>query len=245
MNIIYCFFKRHSWRIHSPCFSTECVFNFGVILDDATRLLVEGQKMSKSLGNFYTLRDILAKNYSSMAIRYLLLATHYRQKLNFTFKGLEGAKNSLERLKEFISKIENQISKTKTTIQNPKIIKNLIFKTKKDFENAMDDDLNISQTLAIIFNLVKEINILIDKNSFSLSEAKKVYQLMKNFDQVLGLKLTEKQEENISENILNLVSQREKFRQNKQWQKADEIRKQIEKMGYKIEDAKEGPKIKK
>ncbi len=123
--------------------------------------------MNKSLGNFYTLRDILVKNYHPITMRYLLLAGHYRQKLNFTFKGLGSAKNSPERIKEFINKLENQNTKCKMTIQSLKLIKNLIFKTEKGFEKAMDDDLNAPKVLAVIFDLIREINNFkeVDKNS--------------------------------------------------------------------------------
>ncbi|MBI4140272.1 cysteine--tRNA ligase, partial [Candidatus Woesearchaeota archaeon] len=99
-------------------------------------LLVDGQKMSKSLGNFYTLRDVLAKGYSSVAIRYLLLSTHYRQQLNFTFEGLDAAKNSLQRLWDFVQKLDEP----KTTEDNSKVDK-LIFDVKHKFEKAMDNDL--------------------------------------------------------------------------------------------------------
>lgn len=207
-------------------------------------LLVEGKKMSKSLGNFYTLRDVLAKNHQPMAIRYLLLATHYRQQLNFTFQGLESTKNALERLYEFVDKIKNSKKNYTRDKQklNSELINNLILKTKKNFEEAMDDDLNISEALAAIFNLVKAINIFIDKNQLFSSEAKKIVQLIKKLDQVLGLKLIGEKEE-IQKNIFKLAEQREKYRKGKEWQKADEIRRKIEKLGYKIEDTTEGKKI--
>ncbi|MEK9130128.1 MAG: DALR domain-containing protein [Patescibacteria group bacterium] len=108
----------------------------------------------------------------------------------------------------------------------------------------MNDDLNISQALAVIFNLVKEINILIDKNQLSSMEAKKILQLIKKLDQILGLKLTEEEKKEIPKNILDLVKQRSEARKNKDWQKADEIRKEIEKLGYQIEDTNKETKIK-
>ena len=206
-------------------------------------LLVEGKKMAKSLGNFYTLRDLLVKGYNSRAIRYLLISTHYRQKLNFTFRSLKAAGGALERLDEFVDKVKSQKSKVKSIVKSSKLINNLIFKAKLDFEKAMDDDLNISEVLAVIFNLTKEINILIDKNQLFSVEAKKIFQLIKRFDQVLGLKLIEEKKE-IPKKILDLVSQREKARQEKDWQKADEIRQEIKKMGYKIEDTGKGVKVK-
>ena len=234
-------FPHHENEIaQSEAFSGKKFVNYWLHNE---HLLVDNQKMSKSLKNFYTLRDILAKNYSPMAIRYLLLSTHYRQKLNFTFNGLESAKNALKRLKEFVEKLKCQISNIKTVSQNPKPIKNLISETKLKLESSMNDDLNISQALAVIFNLVKEINILIDKNQLSSMEAKKILQLIKKLDQILGLKLTEEEKKEIPKNILDLVKQRSEARKNKDWQKADEIRKEIEKLGYQIEDTNKETKI--
>jgi cysteinyl-tRNA synthetase len=236
-------FPHHENEIaQSEAFSGKKFVNFWLHNE---HLIVEGKKMSKSLGNYYTLRDLLKKDYPPLAIRYLLLATHYRQKLNFTFEGLEAAKNSLERLKEFIRKLKSQKARGKITTKNSKIIKNLILKTKKDFEEALDDDLNISKALAAIFNLVKKTNKLIDKEKIASQQAKKVYQLMKKFDKVLGLNLRKEKKIVLPKEIKNLLEKREKYRQKKQWEAADKIRQKIEKMGYKIEDTKEGPKIKK
>ncbi len=189
-------------------------------------LLVEGNKMSKSLGNFYTLRDFLKKNYDAKAIRYVLLATHYRQQLNLTFKELDAAKNSIKRLQEFISNLKKD---------NPKTLK-LINNTKKDFENAMDDDLNISKALAIIFNFVKEVN--------KVGGGKKALKLIKKFDKVLGLNL-KVEKIKIPKIILTLIKKRELARNKKDWKKADKIRNEIKKKGYFIEDSKSGSIIKK
>ena len=119
-------------------------------------LLVEDRKMAKSLGNFYSLRDLLKKDYDPRAIRYLLLSTHYRQKLNFTFRGLRSAEGALKRLDEFVLSLQ-QLRWTSKEVAISRI-RQLITKAKLDFEKAMDDDLNISKALAIIFNLVKKVN---------------------------------------------------------------------------------------
>lgn len=200
-------------------------------------LLVENKKMAKSLGNVYTLRDLLKKNYLPMAIRYLLLSNHYRQKLNFTFQGLEGAKNTLEKLNEFIDRLKEyqKVSKKKSRIE----IK--FNKFEKGFEKAMDEDLNTPKALAVIFKFIKIINKLIDRKELSINQLKKIYQLMKKFDRVLGI-LKEKKEK-ISSEIKKLVEEREKARQKKNWLQADKIRKLLERKGFRIKDTPLGPKI--
>jgi len=204
-------------------------------------LLVGGKKMSKSLGNFYTLRDLLKKGYTWRALRYFLLSSHYRQKTNLTFGALKSAEKAIERIKTFIEKISHGISKNKT--QNLKLIKSLILKTKKNFEEAMDDDLNTSKALSVIFNLIKEVNKIKEIDG---KTTKQILNLINEFDSVFGLKLLEikKEETKIPENVLKLVEEREGYRIEKKWQKADEIRKEIKQMGYWVEDTKEGPKIK-
>ena len=105
-----------------------------------------GQKMSKSLGNFYTLRDLLDKGYDSRAIRYLLLSSHYRQQSNFTEEGIKAAENAIQRLNDFVAKLKTIKDKSSNN-QTKKIIEH----TKKNFEKEMDDDLEISNALAAVF----------------------------------------------------------------------------------------------
>jgi cysteinyl-tRNA synthetase len=204
-------------------------------------LLVEGKKMAKSLGNFYTLRDLLNKNYSPRAIRYLLLSTHYRQKLNFTFKGLEAAEGALERLDEFILNLKYQTSNIKTLFRRTKLIKDLISKTKSNFEKAMDDDLNVPKALAAIFNLIRKINPVVSK--ISATQAFELDSLFSGFDRVLGLDLGKKKKGRIPFEIKKLVQAREEARQKKDWQKADELREEIKKKGYRIQDTPKGPRV--
>ncbi len=200
-------------------------------------LLIENKKMAKSLGNVYTLRDLVKKNYPPMAIRYLLLSNHYRQKLNFTFQGLEGAKNTLEKLNEFIDRLKEyqKASKKKSRIE----IK--FNKFEKEFEKAMDEDLNTPKALAVIFGFIKIVNKLIDKKELSGHQVKKIYQLMKKFDGVLGI--LEEKKEKIPPEIKKLIDEREKARQKKNWPQADKIRKFLEKKGFQIKDTPLGPKI--
>jgi len=204
-------------------------------------LLVEGKKMSKSLGNFYTLRDLFKMDYSWRAIRYFLLSNHYRQKINLTFKGIKSAEKAAERIKVFLDEISRK-TKVKVSRQSLKLIKGLLLKAKKDFEKAMDDGLNTPKALAAIFNLIKKLNKI---EQFDNEMANQVLNLINKFDSVLGLKLLEIKKVRVPEEIIKLLREREEFRELKQWQKADEIRQKIKKMGYWVEDTKEGPKVKK
>ncbi|MDP7506080.1 MAG: cysteine--tRNA ligase [Candidatus Woesearchaeota archaeon] len=196
-------------------------------------LLVEGKKMSKSLNNFYTLRDLLEKGYSSVAVRYLLMSTHYRQRLNFTLDCLEAAKNSVTRINDFVFNLKNVKRK-----ENNKKVDVLIKKAKERFESAMDNDIGIPEALASVFDFVRDIN----KENISKSDAKEVIALMKGFDKVLGIL---KQDEKVPEGIKKLVGQREKARKEKDWDKADKIREEIKKKGFGVEDSDTGARIKK
>ncbi|MBI3033426.1 cysteine--tRNA ligase [Candidatus Woesearchaeota archaeon] len=191
---------------------------------------VDGKKMSKSLGNFYTLRDLLAKGYSSRAIRYLLLSTQYRQPLNFTLQGVAASQQAVARIDEFMEKQEKVSGKDNQTI------KQIIADTKKRFETALDDDLNISEGLAALFDFMKEINTLMSNNLFSHKDAEAIKECMHQFDLVLGI--MHKQPESVPEEIVVLADQREEARKVKDFKKADQLRALLEKKGYLIEDLK-------
>jgi len=201
-------------------------------------LLVNGQKMSKSLGNFYTLRNLLDKNHDPLAVRYLLLSSHYRQQLNFTEEGIKAAKNSIDRLNDFMIKLQA----IKNKKDNP-IIEKLIEKTKKHFEKEMDDDLEISNALAVVFDFVKKINTFIMKGNIGKNDADNVYKLMLEFDGIFDVLDTKK--EKIPVEIKKLVQEREKARKDKDYGEADKIRKEIKNKGYTLEDNEEGCRIKK
>ena len=199
-------------------------------------LLVEGQKMAKSLGNYYTLKDLIEKGYSPKAIRFLLLSAHYRQPLNFTFKGLEAAEKAVERLQIFMERL-----KTANGTGCGEEIEELIQKVKREFEEAMDDDLDINTALASLFNFVREVNRLIDQNKLSKEEAEKVRKLMLNFDKVLGV-IGEEEKEELPKEIMELIQKREEARKRKDWKTADEIREKLRQMGIILEDTPEGVK---
>ena len=194
-------------------------------------LLVEGKKMSKSLGNFYTLRDILDKGYHPMAIRYLLMSTHYRQQLNFTFKGLEAARNALQRIWDFMKKLDEVNGKG-----DAKLVDKLINKARKDFDAALNDDLEISRALAAVFEFIKEVNIAL--GNLNKKDAVKIKEFMADLDKVLGFIVVK--EEKISEDIQKLVDEREAARKAKDFKKADEIRDRLKEQGIVLEDIPQG-----
>ncbi|MEM3551632.1 MAG: cysteine--tRNA ligase, partial [Candidatus Bathyarchaeia archaeon] len=143
-------------------------------------LLVEGRRMAKRYGNFYTLRDLMARGYDPKAIRYLLMSTHYRQQLNFTFEGLEAAKGAVDRLTTFVRRLLEAEG-----VGCGEEIKRLMIDVQERFESAMGDDLNISVALAALFDFVRDVNKLMDENKLSRQEAEEVYNLMMKFDKVL------------------------------------------------------------
>lgn len=193
-------------------------------------LLVEGQKMSKSLGNFYTLRDILDKGHHPLAVRYLLLGTHYRQQLNFTFKGLEAARNSLQRIWDFMKRLKEADGKGSGRIDE------LIERAKQDFENALSDDLEISRALAAVFEFIKQVNLVFD--DLGKTDAAKIEKFMKRIDSVLGFIVVE--EEELDSVVQKMIDEREAARKAKDFKKADEIRDKLKEMGIVLEDTPQG-----
>jgi cysteinyl-tRNA synthetase len=202
-------------------------------------LLVEGGKMAKSLGNFYTLRDLLAKGYDPKAVHYLLMSTHYRQQLNFTFEGLEAAKNALDRLVNFVRRLMGADGSG-----CGEKIRALTNDAQRRFEEAMDDDLNISVALAALFDFVREVNKLLDDNMLSKGEAEEVYELMMRFDKVLGVIGEIKRKEKLPKEAEELILKREEARKAKDWEAADKIREQLGSIGIIIEDTPQGVKWK-
>ena len=199
----------------------------------ADHLLVEGEKMSKSLGNFYRVYDIEKKGFSPMVLRYLFLTSSYRKSMNFTWESLKGAQTAYKNLQAQIRQLADQIT-TRTNLSEEKLKK--VNKFRQEFTDSINNDLNIPSALAVLWEVVKSNIPPGDK-----------YDLILLFDEVLGLdlnKLKVKSEKSkVSEEIKELVEKREKLRQGKKWDEGDQIRQQIEKSGFTIEDTPEGTKI--
>jgi len=200
-------------------------------------LLVEGKRMAKRFGNYYTLRDLIKMGYDPTAVRYLLMSTHYRQQLNFTFEGLEAAKGAVERLRNFVRRLLDADGKG-----SGGKVEVLVEQVKRGFEEAMDDDLNISVALAALFDFVRDVNRLMDENAVSREEAEEVYGLMMRFDKVLGVIGEVRREERLPKEAEELIRRREEARRAKDWETADRIRAQLRSMGIIVEDTPEGVK---
>lgn len=200
-------------------------------------LLVDHKKMSKSLGNFYTLRDLLKKGYSGSEVRYLLLSTHYRTQLNFTFAGLDAARASLQRVEDLTLRLQ--------TIQGEHPVSGALERANLRFKTALADDLNISAALAALFDLLRELNTLADERKLGATEAKAALHLLSQWDQVLGVLPLHKKAEEIPQDLLGLLEQRESARKGKNWSLSDQMRDAILARGYVIEDTPQGARLKK
>jgi cysteinyl-tRNA synthetase len=199
-------------------------------------LMVEGRRMAKSYGNYYTLQDLLKKGYSGLAVRYLLIATHYRQQLNFTFQGLDAAANALERYNDFISNLTDYRGGNSDGSAN-----DLIANAQKGFEEALDDDLNISAALGVVFDFIRDINRLKAENKLSASERDEALDSIRKLDTVLNFSY---KQESIDTEIDALIQQRTEARQNKDFALADKIRDDLLAKGIILEDTPQGVKWK-
>lgn len=206
-------------------------------------LIVNGEKMSKSLGNFFVLKDLLDKGYDTRAIRFELLKSHYRSQLDFREDELKKIPELLNKFDEAINKLNNIIEKNENS--NDQKINSIEIKDSflKNFENIMDDDLNISGGLAVVFDFIKEINKQIDNKLIGSEDAKNYIECLKKIDSVLGIMKFES--EKISEDIIQLAEQRLIARKEKNWQESDRIRDEIKAKGYEVLDSKDSYRLKK
>jgi len=190
-------------------------------------LLVDNGKMSKSLGNTYTIKQLEEKGFEPLAFRFFCFNAHYRTKLNFTWDGLKSAQVSLDKLRESVLAHQNGTEKIEE-----EEIKNL----KNEFAEAVSDDLNIPRAMVVVWSVAKDSR-----------KSKQFRDLLIDFDRVLGLnldKVTEKKQEEFSEEIMELVNRRQEARMQKDWKLSDEIRDKLKEFGVAVEDTAEGPKIK-
>ncbi len=201
-------------------------------------LTVNGQKMSKSLGNFITLKDFL-KKYKPEVLRFIVFSSHYRSPLDYSEAIAQEAKTNLQKLKELLKKLEELKKGPKEN--GKEIVKNF----EKSFFKVLEDDFNTPQAKGLIFDFLAETNKRISENKLSPQEAEEIYNFFKKINKIFGFLDFKriKEKEILPKEIKELGKLREKARNQENWQQADEIRRKIEKLGYKIEDSKEGPKI--
>ncbi|MGH9733358.1 MAG: cysteine--tRNA ligase [Candidatus Acidiferrales bacterium] len=213
----------------------------------AEHLIIDGEKMSKSLGNFFTLRDLFAKGQKPSTIRFLLLSVPYRRQLNFTNDGLTQAANSVERMRNFMTRIrESNFSEGS----------NVAIQTRADeadhaFDAGLADDLNTAVALAAVFDLIRDLNTEVDKGALRQQDAVRVIASMEKFDQILNLlvddddaklaKLGYAQKEKMRpEQVDALIAERNTARKQRDFKRADVIRQQLADSGIIVEDAKDG-----
>jgi len=199
-------------------------------------LIVEGRKMAKSLGNFYRLSDLTEKGYASLAVRYQLLSTHYRQQLNFTLEGLDQATKALERYNDFVANLSayqgGQSSGEAEAITS---------RVLAEFEIFMDDDLNISGALGAVFDFIRDTNRLRSENKLSAAERDKALEAVRQIDMVLEFQV---RREALDSEIEVLIAKRTEARKNKDFATSDKIRDDLLKMGIVLEDTGQGVKWK-
>lgn len=190
-------------------------------------LLIDGGKMSKSLGNVYLIKDFIERGYDPIVYKLFSYSCHYRNKLNFTWEGIEGAAKSLERLKQgYKANLAGTDDVEEKEVQG----------FEEAFHKAINDDLNMPSAMSVVWEVVR-----FDKKSPKLAE------LLLKFDTILGLKIdeeTKKEQEEIPQEILDLVEERKQARANKDWAKSDELRDLIQSKGYEIKDSKNGTEVK-
>ncbi|MFZ2226067.1 MAG: cysteine--tRNA ligase [Candidatus Moraniibacteriota bacterium] len=222
-------FPHHEAEIaQSECFSGKKFVNYWL----HTRLLmVDGKKMSKSKGNFYRLEDVTTKGYSAMDLRLLILSSHYRSQMNFTWESMDQAKSNLQKINAFILNME-ALSTAETKEANFDIMP-----YQEKFESAMNDDLNTPLALSIVYELITDANKLLLKSLLSAQDAKKILAFWKKINTVFGFMLHGQAE--IPTELTMLAEKRKQAKEQKDFALSDELRKKIESLGYAVEDLKD------
>ncbi|MGB6877137.1 MAG: cysteine--tRNA ligase [Candidatus Acidiferrales bacterium] len=214
----------------------------------AEHLIIGGEKMSKSLGNFYTLRDLFKKGHKPSTIRYLLASVPYRRQLNFTADSIQQAASSVERLRNFVARL----SEGKFPPGSNGAMQARTEKAIADFEAGLADDLNTAVALAAIFDLVRDVNTAIDRGEFRQQDAPHVLDAMKTFEQIFcvvedndaaklrALGFGSSSAEMAAEQIDALVAERQEARKQRNFKRADEIRQELAERGILLEDTRDG-----
>jgi cysteinyl-tRNA synthetase len=192
--------------------------------------VVDGKKMSKSLGNLYTVDDVIKKGFDPLALRYLFLGANYRDTLNFTWDSLSAAQTGLERLRSQVASFKSEANRTVLSEEKQKKVDEF----RAGFVKALNDDFNTPQALAVLWGMLKSNIPSGDK-----------YDLAMSFDEVLGLKLGKPTEMEIPDEVRELMVRREELRKSGKYKESDSVREEIENAGYLVNDTPAGPQLKK
>lgn len=204
-------------------------------------LLVNHKKMSKSLGNFYTIRDLMKLGYLGKEVRFALMQGHYRMQLNFSLELLDASRESLRRLQDCVDRVRREESTAQDG--SDEILSSMVKEAERSFEEALADDLNLPQALSAVFDLVRSVHQRLDEGTAKKGSLIEVLLLFKKWNQVLGILSFE--DEAIPQEVKDLAEQREVARKEKKWALSDDLRKQISAKGYVVEDSPQGAVIRK
>jgi cysteinyl-tRNA synthetase len=200
-------------------------------------LLVDGQKMSKSLGNFYTIPDVLAKGYTGREIRYALIRVNYRTQLNFTWDGMKEARESLGRIDDWLQRLRETADEENAQRPTSNVQRRI---EESEFEKALDDDLNISAALGFLFETIRETNRLLDENKL---DGKVAVKWLSWWDQINDVLQFQTEEAELPEEVAKLAEARVQARLAKDFRKSDELRDKLNALGWEARDTKDGQKI--
>lgn len=234
-------FPHHQNEVaQSEAYSGEKFVNLWL---HAEHLIVDGRKMSKSLGNFYTIRNLLGKGFSPLALRYFFVSSHYRNKLNFTMKALEASNSALIRISDFLRRVSGKMGTVPVSGTVP--ILAWIAEARNDFNDAMNDDLNTPRAVAALHELINHCNPRLEESKLTIEESKHLIDFFLYADRVLALDLSKLiGEEEVPETIKNLILEREEARKSKNFKRSDELRDLLKAKGYQVEDTPSGPRLK-
>jgi cysteinyl-tRNA synthetase len=224
-------FPHHEAEIaQSECFTGRKFVKYWL---HCAHLLVDSQKMSKSAGNFYTLRDLIERGYSGREIRYALISVHYRLPLNFTLTGLDGARSALSRIDAWVQRLHERAQSASPGQIQP-------FPQLESFLNALDDDLNISGALACLFDWIRDTNRMMDLGELSEAQAARCLSDFSVINSILACEATQSE---IPTEITQLLAERQKARTSKDWQLSDQLRDKILSLGWTLKDTKQGQQV--
>ena len=198
-------------------------------------LKVDGESMSKSRGNYYTFRDITAKGYSPVAVRYFLLSVPYRKQLNFTFEGLTAATKTVEGLRDFRARLREARAEPGN---NPRL-NETARRALEGFEAGLDDDLNTSVALAALHNLTREVNTALADHALREDNRRELLELLDRFNTVLNI-FDDAQQTMLDAEVQSLIDSRQEARRRRDFSRADQIRDQLSERGITLEDTKDG-----